>query len=89
MSPESPLPDGVYDVLVVDIGVIDAGDHSDTDRSTSVELVVVAGSAKGETVEVRMTVAPNSADNPLDALGLPGQLTVTDGHPSFRLDDIS
>jgi hypothetical protein len=70
----TPLTDGVYDVLVVDV---QNDEHSDAVR---VELVLTAGSHKGEVVRLRVT---NSDSDALSLLGLPGSLTVTDGVPSF------
>lgn len=72
----SPLPDGAYDVLVVDAE--DAGDGQRLD------LTVVAGDHKGHVVTV---TAPRPLGGAIDLLGLPATLTVSGGVPTVRLDD--
>ena len=70
------LDDGTYDALVVDAEAREGG-------GVSIELTVVAGPAKGEVVTL---VARGMAGDPVDLLGVPGTLTVTDGVPSLRLE---
>lgn len=72
---QAVLPDGTYDVIVVD-----ADDAAD-DR-IRVELTIVAGEHRGEVVAVQ---APGGADTS-GLLGIPGTLTVTDGAPDLRLE---
>lgn len=74
--PMSALPDGTYDVIVVDVDDID-------DATVHIELVITAGDAKGDVVSVRGT-RPR-ADS-LSLLGEPGRLDVVDGRPSLTLD---
>jgi hypothetical protein len=69
------LEDGEYDVIVVD----GEGD----DRGMRLEVAVLAGAHKGEVVSIR---AEGLGLDPVDALGLPGTLTVADGRPSVVLD---
>ena len=68
------LTDGSYDALVVD-----AVDHDD--GSVAVDLTIIAGAAKGEVVTLRAT---GLEGDPLDLLGVPATITVTDGRPSVR-----
>lgn len=69
------LPDGTYDVFVVD-----ATPHGD---AITLDLTILAGPSKGEVVSVHAT---GLRGNELDLLGLPGTLTVVDGVPSVRLE---
>jgi hypothetical protein len=70
------LPDGRYDVLVVD--AVSAGPGS-----LRLEVTILDGDQKGEVVGVR---AEGLAVGELDALGLPGTLLVADGEPSLVLE---
>lgn len=70
------LPDGVYDVVVVEVE--DRGD----DR-TVLDLLVLGGAHKGEVVNV---AAVGVRYDPVEALGLPGTLEVTDGRPRVTLE---
>ncbi len=81
-----PLPDGGYDVLVVDASVDASIDESPGAGPSTVriELVITAGPSKGETVAVRADLASHT--HPLDLLGLPGRITVIGGRPAFTLD---
>ena len=69
------LADGIYDVIVVDA-------QRDGD-AVHLEVTILAGEHKGEVVGVR---AVGMAIDELDALGMPGTLTVHDGAPSIALD---
>ena len=71
----SMLDDGDYDVVVVDVG-------RDDDGVVVIELAIAAGDAKGKTIRLRGAMQ----HEPLDWLGLPGALHVTDGTPRFRLE---
>jgi len=70
------LPDGTYDVFVVDA---EAGDG---DR-VRLELTILAGDHKGEVVS---TQAQGLGVDELTVLGTPGTLTVRDGEPSLVLE---
>jgi len=69
------LPDGVYDVFVVDADEQDGVIH--------LELTILAGEQKGEIVNL---ASPNLQGEPALLLGTPGTLTVTDGRPDLRLE---
>jgi hypothetical protein len=71
------LEDGTYDALVVDVSPVGEG-------SARLDLTIVAGRHKGEVVPVR---ASGLAGDPLDMLGMPAVLTVTDGQPAVTFDD--
>ncbi|HEX2851091.1 MAG TPA: hypothetical protein VHN98_11080 [Acidimicrobiales bacterium] len=71
------LPDGRYDVLVVDAEEIDTS-------TLHLELVIVAGASKGEVVGVR---AAHLARDPIDLMGLPATLLVEAGSPRVVIDD--
>jgi hypothetical protein len=70
------LADGSYDALVVDAVTHDDG-------SVSVDLTIVAGASKGEVVTLRAT---GLEGDPLDLLGVPATIMVTDGTPSVRFE---
>ncbi|MGV3759893.1 MAG: DUF669 domain-containing protein [Actinomycetota bacterium] len=71
------LPDGTYDIFVVDA---EAGDQPGTMR---LDVTVLDGPHKGEVVSMQ---AAGFAMDEVDALGTPGTLTVRDGTPSLRLE---
>jgi hypothetical protein len=94
------LADGTYDAIVVDASAVApaAGDVDDAAPGTgdagpadparpagavSIELTIVAGPAKGEIVTI---LGRNLGGDPLDLLGVPATLTVTDGAPALRLE---
>ena len=70
------LPDGTYDVFVVD-AVADGPD------ALRLDVTILAGEQKGEVVSVR---AEGLAMDELEALGLPGTLTVAGGEPALVLE---
>jgi hypothetical protein len=74
----SVLPDGSYDVLVVDTS------RHDDDGSLGVEVAIVAGPAKGHVVWLR--TADLAGTDPLDLLALPATLTVRSGEPTLQLE---
>jgi hypothetical protein len=74
--PDSPLPDGTYDALVVEACARDDG-------SIGLEVTIVVGPAKGEVVSLR---TGDLGADPLDLLGVPATLTVDDGVPALRLE---
>lgn len=74
----SVLPDGSYDVLVVN-----TSRHGD-DGSLGVEVAIVAGPAKGQVVSLRTTDLTGT--EPLDLLALPATLTVRSGEPTLQLE---
>ncbi len=70
------LPDGTYDVFVVDAA-------ADGPGALRLEVTILAGDQKGEVVSMR---AEGLAVDELDALGVPGTLTVAGGEPSLVLE---
>ena len=74
------LPDGVYEVFVVDV------EESERDDGTvsRMSLTVVSGEYKGEVFELGATGLTGSF---IDLVGMPGTVTVTDGVPTVAIDD--
>jgi hypothetical protein len=70
------LDDGVYDVFVIDA-------TADGPTGLRLELTILAGESKGDVVSMK---ADGLGVDELDALGMPGTLTVADGEPSIVLD---
>ena len=70
------LEDGSYDVFVVDA-------EGTGDGTMRLELTVLAGEHKGDVVSMRAT---GLGVDEIDALGLPGTLTVAGGEPSIQLE---
>ena len=68
-----PLDDGEYDCVVTDV----SRDHD----AVVIELAISSGASKGEVVRLRGEMETE----PLQWLGLPAMLRVTDGVPEFRL----
>ena len=76
------LPDGTYDVVVVDAEVDDRGE-------LRIEVTITLGPQIGRIVPLRKihvtgTVGPFDAADPLALLGVPGTLRVRGGIPDFR-----
>ncbi len=71
------LPDGTYDVFVVDAAADGEG------GALRLDLTILAGEHKGELVSTR---AEGLGVGEVDALGMPGTLTVRGGDPSLRLE---
>jgi hypothetical protein len=71
------LPDGTYDVFVVDA---EAEGPRDALR---LEVTILAGAHKGEMVSLR---AEGLGIDEVTALGTPGTLTVASGEPSLALE---
>jgi hypothetical protein len=71
------LPDGSYDVFVVDAEEVGPGDV------VRLDLTILAGPQKGEMVSMRAT---GLGVDEVSLLGTPGTLTVTDGDPSVTLE---
>ena len=70
------LPDGAYDVLVVDA-------TADGD-AIAIEITIIGGEHKGDVVAIRAT---DLDVDELDLLGMPGTLTVEDDVPRFVVDE--
>ncbi len=71
------LPDGTYDVFVVDATV------EGPDGGLHLDLTILAGEQKGEVVSMH---AVGLGIGELDALGMPGTLTVSGGEPTLALE---
>ena len=73
------LPDGTYDVIVVDVATTDDGD-------ARIELTITLGPHIGRLLTLRLHHLRRSDgdDEPLSLLGVPGTLTVRQGRPTFR-----
>ena len=69
------LPDGAYDVLVVDA--------TNDDDTIAIEITIISGAHKGEVVAIR---ASGLHVDELDLLGMPGTLHVEEGVPRFAVD---
>lgn len=76
MAGHALLPDGRYDVFVVD------ADEADDGTVTALELTVLAGAHKGAVI--RLGAPMGRAIH--DVIGTPGTLVVTDGTPKLTLE---
>jgi hypothetical protein len=86
-----PLPDGTYDVIVIDV-------NSPQDGEILVDVTITLGPHVGQVATLRTAhVQPagpgrvpasrfDASDDPIGLLGVPGTLRVRDGAPSFRPD---
>jgi hypothetical protein len=70
------LPDGTYDVMVVDV-------ERDEQDLVRIDVVVTAGSHRGEVVSLR---ASSIRQDPLRLMGLPARLEVKNGTPDLQID---
>ena len=75
------LPDGSYDVFIVDAAPAPDAPGADV---MLLSLTVLSGPSKGEVIEVR---AAGLGRDELDLLGLPGTLVVENGAPRVTVDD--
>lgn len=76
----TPLPDGRYDVFIVDA----ESDPADDARVVRVDVTVVSGEYKGEVLSL---AAHGVAGSDIDLMGMPAVLSVRDGAPLLTLDD--
>jgi len=74
-----PLPDGVYDVFVIDADDLPTADGT----TTALDLTVTSGEHRGGTMAL---TTPTRIGRPTDLIGMPATLTVQDGVPSVRID---
>jgi hypothetical protein len=70
------MPDGRYDVFIIDAEIVD-------ESTMRIELMMVTGDDKGNVFALR---GPLLAPDPIDLIGLPATMTVTDGVPSVSVD---
>jgi len=73
----TPLPDGTYDVFVVDVEVGDDG------AAIELVLTIVAGEHKGDVIDVAAT---GLAGGLVELMGMPATLRVSDGMPSVSIE---
>jgi len=76
------LPDGIYDVMVVEVESNDGGD-------VHIEVVITLGPLVGDVVALRgrhvdARTGSSAAADPITLLGTPGTMRVRNGEPSFR-----
>ena len=69
------LADGVYDAIVVDAERDEEG--------VTLELTITAGPNKGDVVAVRAT---NLTMDPINAVGIPARIVVTNNSPRVELE---
>ncbi|MCP4434060.1 MAG: hypothetical protein GY812_00985 [Actinomycetia bacterium] len=74
-----PLPDGAYDVFVVNADDL----PTDGGTTTALELTITSGEHRSETMAL---TAPTWLGEPVELIGMPATLTVADGAPSVRID---
>ncbi|HEY1634117.1 MAG TPA: hypothetical protein VGF64_05120 [Acidimicrobiales bacterium] len=70
------LPDGTYDVMIVDV-------ERDEQQHVRIDVVLTAGSHRGEVVSLR---ASSMRRDPLGLMGLPARLEVKNGTPDLKID---
>jgi hypothetical protein len=79
------LPDGSYDVFVVDASPAPSGAGPEPEPGGwQLELTIVTGEHKGDVVNVN---AFGLGASEFDLIGMPGTLRVEAGEPRFHLDD--
>jgi hypothetical protein len=76
------LPDGTYDVIVVDT-------EQTPDGSARIDVTITLGPYVGHVVALRATHIHDRSDatrpsDPMEMLGVPGTMRVHNGVPSFR-----
>jgi hypothetical protein len=71
-----PLPDGDYEVFVIDC------DEPEGDRR-SLDLTIISGPHKGEVLTV---VAVGLEGDFTDLIGMPGTVVVVEGRPSLTIE---
>jgi hypothetical protein len=75
----APLPDGTYDVFVVNADDLPTPGGT----TTALELAVTSGAHRGGTLAL---TAPYRLGEPVELIGLPATLTVVGGDPRVRID---
>ena len=70
------LADGTYDAFVVDA-------EDGPDGGTAMDVAIIAGEHKGMVLSLS---SPDSFGDPIDLMGMPATLVVTDGFPAVRID---
>jgi hypothetical protein len=75
----NPVPDGVYDVFIVDA----APDPNDAGRVARLDVTVVSGEHKGATFGLNVNGMDGSDT---DLMGRPATMTVSGGIPTVTVD---
>jgi hypothetical protein len=80
------IPDGTYDVIVVDAEPGDDGD-------LHIEVTISLGPRVGDVIRLRghqvdRTRGTTESDDPFALLGIPGTLRVRNGQPIFRPETV-
>ena len=76
------IDDGTYDAFVLDA---EDGRSDDGTPLLHLSVTILNGPYKGEVIDL---TAAGLAHDVIDILGMPATLTVTDGRPALRIDDI-
>ncbi|HZT66776.1 MAG TPA: hypothetical protein VFA11_13395 [Acidimicrobiales bacterium] len=71
-----PLPDGEYEILVIDA-------EDGPEGLVRISVVIVSGEMKGRVTSIK---GPSGDRDGVSLMGLPGALSVRDGRPSLRLE---
>ncbi len=82
-EPDPILPDGTYDVFVVDATEDIAAGATPETRVMHLDLAVTSGEHKGEVLTLAATGLTGEEH---ELLGMPATLTVSDARPSIRID---
>ena len=69
-----PLPDGTYDVMIVDV-------ETGAEGQVHIDIVLTTGTRKGEVLSLQTSTL---RQDPLMLMGLPAKLRVTDGLPALE-----
>lgn len=92
---DSMLQDGAHDAVIIDAEEVDLGDEAaagpeggtgSAGGPVRVELAIAGGPHKGAVVTITTTDAAITRRDPLDLLGLPATITVSDGQPALVID---
>ncbi|MFN8053163.1 MAG: hypothetical protein U0Q22_17095 [Acidimicrobiales bacterium] len=76
----APVPDGTYEVFIIDA----TPDPADDGKVTGIDITVVTGPNKGEAFAL---AADGLVGSDIDLIGMPATLVVTGGVPTVTLDD--
>jgi hypothetical protein len=82
-SSMTPLDDGIYDVVIIDVDEAFRGAcEQSRARAVSLEVLITSGVRKGDVVALQRA----RGGSELDLLGLPATLTVINGTPRLDFD---
>lgn len=77
-----PLPDGTYDVFIIDTEVVPDRRKPGT-SALQLDLTVIAGEFKGEVLTLS---SANLANDAIDMIGMPATMTIDGGRPNLIFD---